>query len=32
LRRPFDERPEHAHAAQPAAAEATARYRTFCGT
>ncbi len=32
LRRPFDEVPEHARYAQPAPAEVTARYQTFCGT
>ncbi len=32
LRRPFDEAPELAPYAEPAAAEATAGYQTFCGT
>jgi uncharacterized protein YdiU (UPF0061 family) len=32
LRRPFDDRPEHAPYAEPAPAETTANYRTFCGT
>jgi uncharacterized protein YdiU (UPF0061 family) len=32
LRRPFDERPDAARYAEPASAEATAGYRTFCGT
>jgi uncharacterized protein YdiU (UPF0061 family) len=29
---PWDERPEHARYAEPAPAEVTARYQTFCGT
>jgi len=32
LRRPFDETPEFTAYAEPAPAEVTARYRTFCGT
>jgi uncharacterized protein YdiU (UPF0061 family) len=32
LRRPFDEAPELAAYGEPAPAEATARYQTFCGT
>jgi uncharacterized protein YdiU (UPF0061 family) len=32
LRRPYDELPENARYAEPAAAEVTASYRTFCGT
>ena len=32
LRRPFDETAENARYAEPAAAEVTACYRTFCGT
>jgi uncharacterized protein YdiU (UPF0061 family) len=32
LRRPFDDAPESAPYAEPAAPEATAGYRTFCGT
>jgi serine/tyrosine/threonine adenylyltransferase len=32
LRRPFDEHPEDAPFAEPAPAEVTACYRTFCGT
>jgi uncharacterized protein YdiU (UPF0061 family) len=32
LRRPFDEAPELARYAEPAPAEVTARYQTFCGT
>jgi uncharacterized protein YdiU (UPF0061 family) len=32
LRRPYDDAPRHAVYAEPAAAAATARYRTFCGT
>jgi uncharacterized protein YdiU (UPF0061 family) len=32
LRRPYDERAEQAPYAEPAAAEVTAGYRTFCGT
>ena len=32
LRRPFDAAPELAAYAEPAAAEATAGYQTFCGT
>ena len=32
LREPFDERPEHALYAEPAAAESQAGYQTFCGT
>jgi uncharacterized protein YdiU (UPF0061 family) len=32
LRRPYDEAPELATYSQPAAAEVTACYRTFCGT
>jgi serine/tyrosine/threonine adenylyltransferase len=32
LQRPFDERPELASYAEPAPAEATAGYQTFCGT
>ena len=32
LRRPFDEHPEDAAFAEPAPAEVTACYRTFCGT
>ncbi len=32
VRRPFDEAPELAPYAQPAPAEVTARYQTFCGT
>jgi serine/tyrosine/threonine adenylyltransferase len=32
LQSPFDERPEDAAFAEPAAAEATACYQTFCGT
>jgi uncharacterized protein YdiU (UPF0061 family) len=32
LRRPFDERAEFADLAEPAPAEVTQRYRTFCGT
>ena len=32
LRRPYDESAAHARYAEPAAAEVTARYRTFCGT
>ncbi len=32
LQRPFDEDPEHAPYAEPAAREVTAGYQTFCGT
>ena len=32
LRRPYDESPELARYGEPAPAEVTARYRTFCGT
>ena len=32
LRRPYDDDPHHARYAEPAAAEVTAGYRTFCGT
>jgi uncharacterized protein YdiU (UPF0061 family) len=32
LRQPYDETAEHARYAEPAAAEVTAGYRTFCGT
>jgi len=32
LRRPYDETAAHARYAEPAAAEITASYRTFCGT
>ena len=32
LERPFDETPEQAPYAEPAAAAVTAGYRTFCGT
>ena len=32
VRRPFVENPEQAAYAEPASAEATAGYRTFCGT
>ena len=32
LHRPFDEHPEDAAFAEPAPAEVTACYRTFCGT
>ncbi len=32
LRRPFDERPEAARYAEPAPADVTAGYQTFCGT
>jgi|KBSMisStandDraft_5_1062788.scaffolds.fasta_scaffold04294_9 uncharacterized protein YdiU (UPF0061 family) len=32
LRQPYDEVPEHARYAEPAAADVTAGYRTFCGT
>ncbi len=32
LRRPYEEAPERARYAEPAAAEVTAGYRTFCGT
>jgi uncharacterized protein YdiU (UPF0061 family) len=32
VRRPFDETPENARFAEPAAPEVTAGYRTFCGT
>lgn len=32
LQRPYDVLPEHARYAEPAAAEITARYQTFCGT
>ena len=32
LRRPFDEHPEDAAFAEPAPAEVTACYQTFCGT
>jgi serine/tyrosine/threonine adenylyltransferase len=32
LRRPYDEVPGNARFAEPAPAEVTARYRTFCGT
>ena len=32
LRRPYDEAPELARYAEPAPAEITARYQTFCGT
>jgi uncharacterized protein YdiU (UPF0061 family) len=32
LRRPYDEAPERAQYAEPAPAEVTAGYRTFCGT
>jgi len=32
LRRPYEETAEHARYAEPAAAEVTAGYRTFCGT
>ena len=32
LRRPYDESPELAYYAEPAAADVTARYQTFCGT
>ena len=32
LRRPYDEVPELAAYAEPASAEVTAGYRTFCGT
>jgi uncharacterized protein YdiU (UPF0061 family) len=32
LRRPYDEVPEHARYAEPAPAEVTERYQTFCGT
>jgi uncharacterized protein YdiU (UPF0061 family) len=32
LRRPFDETPAHASYAEPAPAEVTAGYQTFCGT
>lgn len=32
LRRPYDETPEHAAYLEPARAEVTACYRTFCGT
>jgi uncharacterized protein YdiU (UPF0061 family) len=32
LRQPWDEAPEHARYAEPAPAEVTACYRTFCGT
>jgi uncharacterized protein YdiU (UPF0061 family) len=32
LRQPFDELPQHAAYAEPAPAEVTACYRTFCGT
>ncbi len=32
LRRPYDDAPRHAVYAEPAAAAATACYRTFCGT
>jgi len=32
LRRPYDDDPQHARYAEPAAAEVTAGYRTFCGT
>ena len=32
LRRPYEESPDLAYYAEPAAAEVTARYQTFCGT
>jgi serine/tyrosine/threonine adenylyltransferase len=32
LRDPFGDDPAHARFAEPATAEATAGYRTFCGT
>jgi uncharacterized protein YdiU (UPF0061 family) len=32
LRQPYDEAPERAQYAEPAPAEVTAGYRTFCGT
>jgi uncharacterized protein YdiU (UPF0061 family) len=32
LRRPFDETPGNARYAEPAPAEVTACYRTYCGT
>lgn len=32
LGQPFDERPAHARYAEPAPADVTARYQTFCGT
>jgi uncharacterized protein YdiU (UPF0061 family) len=32
LRQPYDEAPERARYAEPAPAEVTAGYRTFCGT
>ena len=32
LRRPYEESPDLAYYAEPAAADVTARYQTFCGT
>jgi len=32
LRQPYDETPDHAEYTEPARAEVTACYRTFCGT
>ena len=32
LRRPYDESADHARYAEPAPAEVTAAYQTFCGT
>jgi uncharacterized protein YdiU (UPF0061 family) len=32
LQAPYEEKPEHAAYAEPAAVEVTARYQTFCGT
>jgi uncharacterized protein YdiU (UPF0061 family) len=32
LRQPYEEAPERARYAEPAPADVTARYRTFCGT
>jgi uncharacterized protein YdiU (UPF0061 family) len=32
LRQPYDEAPDRARYAEPAPAQVTARYRTFCGT
>jgi uncharacterized protein YdiU (UPF0061 family) len=32
LRRPFDDHPDDAAYAEPAPADVTARYQTFCGT
>jgi uncharacterized protein YdiU (UPF0061 family) len=32
LRRPYDETPQNARYAEPAPADVTASYQTFCGT